>query len=579
MMLQGPGVRLQDGRYALQERIGKGGFSSVYKARDALLQETIAIKMLEPTVAEDRLDSERVLVEVKATMVHLRHPRIVGTFNLFQEGGRFFIAMEYMVGGSLEQRIYPSRCLVLDDAIRVMTDICEGLSYAHDSGIVHCDMKPANILFDHQDRAKVADFGIADISQMRGPELEDGRAKQYNIASIRNLLIEAFMAKEITRFCQDRPVFRPILVHFGPNYSLADMTDALIEYCRTRILFDELLTEIREFNPKQYDRHSGELCWNKMSRTGTVEPRSTSQDTSFVVGTLPYMAPEQLEGVRDDPCVDVYALGAILYRMLMGRFYLDFDMQDTSEARMQNMWLIKSQPPGLMPGLPPSLERVILRSLAKDPRQRYRTAGEMRTALLKDPSPALAQQRERLDRERQVRNYIDWGTSALNDGDYSEAIAHFGRGLELDPNNEKLRRFLVVAGHQRDRGRYSVSPDVRRMVRAYISMGESALRAQALDDAIQYFEEALKLEPENEKARRYLTIALHRRGEEQGSTGPQPGTRQLRTWLQRGERALQSGRYDEAIQCFGEVLEIDPDHYRAADLLTQARIARKRPRR
>jgi tetratricopeptide (TPR) repeat protein len=191
-------------------------------------------------------------------------------------------------------------------------------------------------------------------------------------------------------------------------------------------------------------------------------------------------------------------------------------MQDTSEARMQNMWLIKSQPPGLMPGLPPSLERVILRSLAKDPRQRYRTAGEMRTALLEDPSPALAQQRERLDRERQVRNYIDWGTSALNDGDYSEAIAHFGRGLELDPNNEKLRRFLVVAGHQRDRGRYSVSPDVRRMVRAYISMGESALRAQALDDAIQYFEEALKLEPENEKARRYLTIALHRRGEEQG---------------------------------------------------------------
>jgi tetratricopeptide (TPR) repeat protein len=99
-----------------------------------------------------------------------------------------------------------------------------------------------------------------------------------------------------------------------------------------------------------------------------------------------------------------------------------------------------------------------------------------------------------------------------------------------------------------------------------------------LDDAIHYFEEALKLQPDNEKARRYLAIVLHRRGEEQGSVSTPSETKNLKTWLQRGQQALQAGKYEEAIRCFEQVLEIDPDHYQAADLLTRARIARKRRR-
>jgi tetratricopeptide (TPR) repeat protein len=107
-------------------------------------------------------------------------------------------------------------------------------------------------------------------------------------------------------------------------------------------------------------------------------------------------------------------------------------------------------------------------------------------------------------------------------------------------------------------------------------MGESALRAQAMDDAIRYFEKVLKLQPDNEKAQRYLSIALHRRGENQGLASAQAETKQLDSWLQRGHQAFEAGRHEEAIWCFEKVLELDPDHYQAADLLTQSRIARKR---
>jgi hypothetical protein len=85
------------------------------------------------------------------------------------------------------------------------------------------------------------------------------RPVQYNIGAIRQLTRDAFTDKELRRFCQDDAVFRPILTSFGADFSLEDMTDVLIEYCRTRLLFLELLSGIRKWNPKQYKRHEKQL--------------------------------------------------------------------------------------------------------------------------------------------------------------------------------------------------------------------------------------------------------------------------------------------------------------------------------
>jgi 3',5'-cyclic AMP phosphodiesterase CpdA len=88
-----------------------------------------------------------------------------------------------------------------------------------------------------------------------GPVPEGG----YNIAAIRNLLRDAFTARELERFCQDRPVFRPLLRNFGPGASLEERIDAVLTYCDTRLLFPELLAEIRDYNPRQYRRYAAQL--------------------------------------------------------------------------------------------------------------------------------------------------------------------------------------------------------------------------------------------------------------------------------------------------------------------------------
>lgn len=83
--------------------------------------------------------------------------------------------------------------------------------------------------------------------------LED--SDQYNLAALRELVLDAFMLGELERFCRDRQAFRPVLTHFGQKYSQEEVVDVLLEYCRTRVLFPDLLAEIHKSNPKQYERH------------------------------------------------------------------------------------------------------------------------------------------------------------------------------------------------------------------------------------------------------------------------------------------------------------------------------------
>ncbi|MBN1661557.1 MAG: protein kinase [Anaerolineae bacterium] len=578
MMPTIPGADLQAGRYRLVECAGVGPLSSVWKAHDALLAETVAIKILESSWSEYGPDLERAWVRTKANMVRLNHPRIVRTYDFFREQHAFCIAMEYMASGSLEDRLQRPDRLELDDVLRLAAEVCDAVSAAHDMGIVHGGITPANILLDGQGRAKVADFGIAHGSWL-SPHQRTAPRLELNLATVRALLGDAFMPNEIVSFCQDRAPFRPALRYFGPAFSFDDMITSLLTYCQTRLLFDLLLAEIAQANPRQYERHAGRLYADGSAMRGGFGSHAEPAEAPPVKAQPWYMAPEQVEGGASTPAVDVYALGALLYYMLTGRFHLDFEMADTTEARKHKEWLIQTETPHPVQDAPEWLAQVVMHALERDVERRYRNAAEMRAALLDRPVPAVLEQRRRLDSERKVRDYVDWGMSALNDGAAGEAIAHFQRGLALDPRNEKLKRLVEVAEDQQSQTRAASGNDRRRMVRTYISIGESSLRDQDLDSAIYYFEQALKLDPGSEPARRYLQIARHRLAEGVGGTGDGASRFELNGWLQRGEEAMRSGRYDDAIACFGRALEIDPDHYPAAELLTQARIARKRGRR
>jgi len=162
-MALNPDDTLLNGHYHIVRLLGRGGFGFVYEAQDTLLNEKVAIKELIPALVGDETMLKRFLAEARATM-RLRHERIVGTHNVFSEEDNFYIVMEYMAGGSLEARLREQGRLAVEEALQVAGEVCEGLAYAHGRGVVHCDLKPANILFDEDGRANVADFGIAHVS-------------------------------------------------------------------------------------------------------------------------------------------------------------------------------------------------------------------------------------------------------------------------------------------------------------------------------------------------------------------------------------------------------------------------------
>ena len=152
--------RVLEGRYKIEEPLGAGGSSQVYLARDQALNRDVALKVLDPAAAADNRTRTMFVKEARA-LAQLSHPNIVAVYDVGEVDDSPFIVMEYLGGGSLKQRIETTGPLKPGDAVRVATEIANGLAFAHSKGIVHADLKPSNILFDAQDVAKICDFGIA----------------------------------------------------------------------------------------------------------------------------------------------------------------------------------------------------------------------------------------------------------------------------------------------------------------------------------------------------------------------------------------------------------------------------------
>ena len=272
------GDRLLEGKYRILKRLGRGGFSIVYLAADTIVGRQVAIKELRTSLLEHPPQVDRFVTDGRLGIL-LRHPNIVEVYDVFRTGDNYYIAMEYLTQGSLAELVYSKGSLQLDMAVRIISAACRGLAYAHRMGVVHCDVKPANILFGRRGAVKVSDFGIAHVSR-------------------------------------------------------------------------------------------------------ELAGRSWETATHSSLGTLVYMSPEQLTGVRDDPRIDVYALGAVLYETLTGRLYLDFDAQQTPDAYVRNVLRIAREPPLSFPSRVPAwLRAIVLKALQKDPSARYADAGQLRIAL------------------------------------------------------------------------------------------------------------------------------------------------------------------------------------------------------
>jgi eukaryotic-like serine/threonine-protein kinase len=145
------------GRYRLDERLGAGAMSEVWAAHDLELERRVALKFV--GAATDRLRFER---EGRA-VAGLSHPNICRLYDLGEADGRPYIVFEYLPGGTLEDRLEPGRPLPDAETARIASELAAALAYAHEHGVLHRDVKPSNVLFDEEGRAKLADFGIARI--------------------------------------------------------------------------------------------------------------------------------------------------------------------------------------------------------------------------------------------------------------------------------------------------------------------------------------------------------------------------------------------------------------------------------
>jgi serine/threonine-protein kinase len=148
-------------RYRLLNPLGAGGMAVVYKAQDLSLGRLVAIKILREPHTHDPEFLARFQQEARAA-ANLTHPNIVTVHDFGRDAGRSYIVMEYIEGKDLKTLIKDAEGpLKLDKALDISIQVCAGIGYAHRAGLVHCDLKPQNILVTAEGRVKVTDFGIA----------------------------------------------------------------------------------------------------------------------------------------------------------------------------------------------------------------------------------------------------------------------------------------------------------------------------------------------------------------------------------------------------------------------------------
>ena len=259
---------LLDNRYRILSKIGVGGMADVYKGEDTLLGRPVAIKILHANFASDDEFVSRFKREAQAAG-KLNHPNIVNMYDVGYDQDMHYIIMEYVDGETLKEYITRHHRLSIDEAVKITISIGEGLEHAHAMGIVHCDIKPHNVIITNTGRVKVTDFGIA----------------------------------------------------------------------------------------------------RAMNSTNTV------MYTNSIMGSAHYLSPEQASGKSVDGNTDIYSLGVVLYEMLTGK--VPFEGDTPIAVALKHVREKVIPPTRYNPSIPPLLESVVLKALAKNPADRFDSISEM----------------------------------------------------------------------------------------------------------------------------------------------------------------------------------------------------------
>ena len=157
-----PGTVLED-RYRIVAMAGRGGMGEVYRAEDLKLSQTVALKFLPESIAQDGAALARFHREVRIAR-QVSHPNVCRVFDIGEADGLPFLTMEYVDGEDLATLLRRIGRLPSDKAIEIARQICAGLAAAHEHGVIHRDLKPANVMIDGRGKVRITDFGLADIA-------------------------------------------------------------------------------------------------------------------------------------------------------------------------------------------------------------------------------------------------------------------------------------------------------------------------------------------------------------------------------------------------------------------------------
>jgi non-specific serine/threonine protein kinase len=177
--------------YKILEQLGEGGMGVVYKAEDTKLKRITALKFISPNVLKDGAEKARFINEAQ-TAAGLNHPNIVTIYEINEHEGQTYIAMEYVAGRTLKERMAAGDRLPTTKIIEIADQICRGLQEAHKNGIVHRDVKPANIIIAEDGRVKILDFGLA---KLRGQA--DLTRAGTTLGTVTYMSPEQALAKEV----------------------------------------------------------------------------------------------------------------------------------------------------------------------------------------------------------------------------------------------------------------------------------------------------------------------------------------------------------------------------------------------
>lgn len=153
------GINIKE-KYQFIRQIGEGGMGKVYEAYDNVLKRKVAVKRIRPELLKNDYIREQFLAEARMVAM-LRHPCIVEIYTVIETANSLYLVFEYVDGQTLETRLDIDNNLSLEQAKDIFSSVCKGLAYAHSQDIVHCDLKPGNIMIADSGIAKVMDFGVA----------------------------------------------------------------------------------------------------------------------------------------------------------------------------------------------------------------------------------------------------------------------------------------------------------------------------------------------------------------------------------------------------------------------------------